>query len=355
MSKKVLCIVLLVLGLVACSTGTPETGGSEKPYTIGVSNGFVASEWRTQMISDLEAANAELKAQGLTTDLVIESADVDVQGQIQQIQNLMNRDVDAIIINPNDVNALSPIIAEASAQGIVIVVIDQEIGAPEAINVVIDQKEWAKTSARWLAEQLGGEGDVVLIEGIPGHPANEARMSGVEEVFAEFPGINVVGRQAGNWDQATGQQVMSDFLASVPNIDGVWTQDGMALGVLQALNTANPAEWPVVAGEARAGYMQLWKQVQDGNNPNFTSIGVINPPGVAVSGLRVAVEVLQGKQPDPAQLTGPAGNSLYVPIPGSVTADNFDAEYEKIADQPASFVLDGSITQAQAAGLTVAK
>lgn len=350
MSKKLFLLSLLlvvVMALAACGGGEQA---ADEPFTIGVSNGFVGSEWRTQMIQDMEAVNKEFMDQGLTTELVIESADVDVQGQIQQIQNLMNRGVDAIIINPNDQSALNPIIEEATEQGIVIIAVDQEISAPGAYNVVIDQTEWARISARWLAEQLGGAGDVVLIEGFVGHPANEARMDGVEEVFANYPGINVVGRDTGSWDQATGQQVMSDFLASLPNIDGVWTQDGMALGVLQALNTANPAEWPLMAGEARAGFIKLWKEVQDGNNPNFTTIGVVNPPGIGASGMRVALEILQGGAVDEAKLAGPFGNTLYVPIPGQVTADNFDATYEEVKDSPDSYTLDGFITQAEAAG-----
>jgi ribose transport system substrate-binding protein len=350
MSKKVMLFSLLfvfIFALAACGGGEEA---ADEPFTIGVSNGFVGSEWRTQMIQDMEAVNKEFMDQGLTTELVIESADVDAQGQIQQIQNLINRGVDAIIINPNDQAALNPIIEEATEQGIFVIAVDQEISAPGAYNVVIDQTEWARISARWLAEQLGGSGDVVLIEGFVGHPANEARMDGVEEVFAEYPGINVVGRETGSWDQATGQQVMSDFLASLPNIDGVWTQDGMAQGALQAVVTANPAEWPIMVGEARGGFMKLWKQIQDTTNPDFNTIGVVNPPGVGASGLRVALELLQGKEVDTAQLSGPFGNTLYVPIPGEVTADNFAAEYEKIKDLPDSYVLDGFITQAQAAG-----
>lgn len=349
MSKKVFVLALLflfVLGLAACGGGE-ET--ADEPFTIGVSNGFVGSEWRTQMIQNMEEVNREFMEQGLTTELVIESADVDVQGQIQQIQNLINRGVDAIIINPNDQTALNPIIEEAVEQGIVVIAVDQEISAPGAYNVVIDQTEWARISARWLVEQLGGSGDVVLIEGFVGHPANEARMDGVEEVFADYPGINVVGRDTGSWDQATGQQVMSDFLASLPNIDGVWTQDGMAQGALQAVVTANPAEWPVMVGEARGGFMKLWKNVQDTIDPNFNTIGVVNPPGVGASGLRVALEILQGGEVDEAQLAGPFGNSLYVPIPGVVTAENFEEEYERVRDLPDSYVLDGFITQAEAA------
>jgi ribose transport system substrate-binding protein len=317
------------------------------PCTIGVSNSFVGSEWRTQMIQNMEDVNAEYMAAGLTNELVIESADTDVQGQIQQIQNLINRGVDAIIINPGDQNALNAVIQEAVDAGIMVVAVDQEVSAPEALNVVINQKEWAKISAQWLAEQLGGQGDIVLIEGFVGHPANEARMEGVEEVLAEYPDINVVGRDTGMWDQATGQQVMSDFLASLPNIDGVWTQDGMAEGALRAIQTADPEQWPINSGEARAGYLQLWNQIRE-ERPDFTTIGVVNPPGQGADGLRVAMEILAGGEVDEAQLEGTFGNTLYVPIPGVVTGDNFDEVFAQYADAPASYTLDGIITQAEA-------
>ena len=317
------------------------------PFTIGVSNGFVGSEWRTQMIKNMEEANAVYMAESLTNELVVESADVDVQGQIQQIQNLINRGVDAIIINPNDQNALNPIIEEAVAAGILVIAVDQEVSSPDALNVVTDQKEWAKISARWLAEQLNGEGDIVLIEGFVGHPANEARMAGVAEVLADNPGLNVVGRDTGMWDQATGQQVMSDFLASLPNIDGVWTQDGMAEGALRAVMTANPEEWPVMVGEARAGYIQLWDSVKQ-DRPGFTSFGVVNPPGQGVDGLRVAVALLSGSEIADGVLRGEFGNTLYVPIPGTVSEDNYAEVYEMYKDSPVSYTLDGMITDDEA-------
>lgn len=300
------------------------------------------------MIQRLQEVNAELMEAGLTNELIIESADVDIQGQIQQIQNLINRGVDAIIINPNSQTGLNSIVEEAVEQGIVVIAVDQEISAEGAINVVIDQKEWAVISAEWLAEQLGGEGDVVLIEGFVGHPANEARMEGVEEVFANYPGINVVARDTGMWDQATGQQVMSDFLASIPNIDGVWTQDGMAEGALRAVLAADPAEWPVMVGEARAGYLQLANEIKQ-DNPDFTTIGVVNPPGVGASGLRIAVLLLQGRELA-QELEGPFGNSLYVPIPGVVTDENFGEAYAEVEDLPASYTLDGMLTAEEAEG-----
>jgi ribose transport system substrate-binding protein len=319
------------------------------PFTIGVSNSFVGSEYRTQMIQILEDVNSEYMDAGLTTELVIESETTDVAGQIQQIQNLMNQGVDAIIINPGDVEGLNATLEEAVASGIVVIAIDQEIGADGVINVAINQKEWAMTSAEWFAEELGGEGDVVLIEGFVGHPANVARMEGVEEVFANYPGINVVGRESGMWDEATGQQVMSDFLAALPNIDGYWTQDGMAIGALQAVIAANPAQYPVLVGEGRVQFLNLWKQVLD-ENPDFRTIAVANPPGVAGSGLRIALNILQGKEIDASKFEGPYGNTLYMPIPVVVTNDNFQEVYDEYKNFPESYLLDGILSEDEIQG-----
>ena len=314
------------------------------PFTIGVSNSFVGSEYRTQMIQVLEEVNQEFMDAGLTTELVIESETTDVAGQIQQIQNLMNRGVDAIIVNPGDVEGLNQTLEEAVEQGIVVIAIDQEIGANGVYNVAIDQKEWAKISAEWLAEKLGGEGDIVLIEGFVGHPANVARMSGVEEVLANYPTLNVVGRDSGMWDEATGQQVMSNFLASFPDLDGYWTQDGMAIGAMQAVIAANPENFPQPVGEGRVQFLQLWNDILQ-ERPDFETIAVANPPGVAGSGLRIALEMLQGKAVDETTLAGPYGNTFYMPIPIVVTGENFAEVYEQYKDFPPSHLLDGVLTQ----------
>jgi ribose transport system substrate-binding protein len=353
-TRRLLFVTALIVAVVAASFAGATTKAQGKSFKIGVSNSFVASEWRTQMLQNMENVVKDLKTQGIEVELVVESKDTDVPGQIQQIQNLLNKGVQAIIINPGDVKGLNATIEEAVADGVPVISVDQAIDAKGVVNVVIDQKEWAKISAQWLVEQLGGKGDIVLIEGFVGHPANEARMSGVQEVLDKNPGIKVVGRDTGKWDQATGQKVMSSFLTSLPNIDGVWTQDGMATGVLTAIKTANPKKWPLVSGEARASYLQLWAEVAK-DRPDFTSFGVVNPPGVGADGLRVAVELLSGTKIDPAALQGENKNTLFVPIPYIVDKTNFEAQYAAVKDVPASYVLDGMISQDEAKQLMAGK
>ncbi|HEY4385423.1 MAG TPA: ABC transporter substrate-binding protein [Ktedonobacteraceae bacterium] len=340
--------------LAACGGSQASTGGtssaSKGPFTIGVSNGFVNSEWRTQMIQDLQDANAQYEKQGLTKNLIVENADVDAQGQIQQIRNLINRGVNAIIVDPNSQTALNSVIQQAKSAGIIVIAVDQEVTSPAATNVVINQADWATMSAEWLAKQLNGKGNIVAVNGTAGAPANDMRWNAAKAVFSKYPNIKILNNINANWDQATGQQMMASELASQPNIDAIWSQDGMAQGVLRAVMAANPSKFLIMTGEARTKYLQLWQQAKQAH-PNFTSYGVINPPGSAVSGLRIALQMLQGKTLKSGELKGSANNTIYVPIPGFVDQSNFTQQYDQYKSKSAEYSLDGSISDSDAQSL----
>jgi ribose transport system substrate-binding protein len=329
------------------ATAVPQAQATEVPttekFTIGISNPFISSEYRTQMIDELIQTNQEYMDLGLTNELVIESADTDVAGQIQQLQNLMAKNVDAILVNPGDVSGLNATLEEALSKGIIVISVDQELDVPGVYNVGIDQKAWAMTSARWLAEKLGGKGDIVEIEGFPGHPANVARMEGVAEVFADYPDINVLATDTGKWDEATGQQVMSNFLAAYPNLTGYWTQDGMAIGALQAVMAANPAVWPQGVGEGRCQFLKLWQEALT-MTPTFDSIAVANHPGVSATGLRIAVNMLMGKQVDTAKLGGANGLSFVIPLAAIIKSDNLAEGMAMCEGKPDAYLLDDIMT-----------
>tara|TARA_R110002049_G_scaffold40271_1_gene122865 strand:- start:180 stop:488 length:309 start_codon:yes stop_codon:yes gene_type:complete len=88
------------IAALAASVMSIESAGAEE-FTIGLSNGWVGSEWRTQMIEEAEAAAAAWAERGVTVKVVVQSANVDVPGQIAHVRNFMNQGVDAVIINPN--------------------------------------------------------------------------------------------------------------------------------------------------------------------------------------------------------------------------------------------------------------
>lgn len=334
------------LVVTGCSTVSnepdPAPSGSDGaaaagPFTIGISNGFVGSEYRTQMIADMEEAASEYQDAGTLEDLVLENADTDVNGQIQQVRNLINAGVDAIIVDPNSGSALDQVFQEATDQGILVFAIDQAVTAESVINVGIDQALWAETSAEWLAEKVGDGGSIVAVNGISGHPANEARWGAAQAVFEES-GVEVLTTADGGWDQATGQQQMGNLLATYPDIDGVWTQDGMALGVLQALIAAEKQDEIVMSGEARNGFLRLWSEQGD----DFESIGVVNPPGTGATALHLAMAMLQGGELDEAQLQN--GHDIVLELEEPVTAENFDEVWGEVQDQPDTYVLDSVLS-----------
>lgn len=338
-------IAVTIALTMAIVLGSPTFAAKKNPpFTVAISNGFVGSEWRIQMVEQAQKVFDEYKKQGLVKgDMYVNHAGPEVTAQIAQIRNMINRGYDIIIINPNSQTALNPVIEEAVERGIVVIVVDQEVTSPKAINVVIDQAEWARISARWLCEQLKGKANIVAINGLAGHPASEDRWRGASEVFRLYPGIKILTVTNADWDQATGQQVMSNLLATYPDIHGVWSQDGMAEGALRAVLAAG-GKLPVMVGEARIGYMRLWKQLKE--EKGFSTIGVINPPAVAGSGLRIAVQILQGREFKEGILA--RGTTLYVPIPGFIVNDNFDELWEQYKDKTDAYVLDGMITEEEA-------
>ncbi len=340
-----------------CSTPTADGGSgsasggasgdtastSEGPWTIGVSNAFVGSEYRTQMIEDIQTVFDEYKQQGLVDDLILENADADANGQIQQIRNLINKGVDVIIVDPNSSTALTAVFKEATDQGIKVYAIDQAVESELVTNIGIDQQELGKVSAEWFAEQVGDGAEIAAVQGTAGNPATEARWAGAKAVF-DAHSIKVVASADGGWDQATGQTVATDLLATYPNIKGIWTYDGMAQGVLRAVEAAGKTTDLVVSGEARVGFMRMWNDLKaDG----FSSAGVLNPPGPGATALRFAINELQGKTLDPSKVTD--GHTVYLPLDPTITNDNFDAEWAKVQDKDDTYVLDSVLTADQVA------
>lgn len=341
MKKRVLFLSVLVLtaSVLAFANGQSDSGDG---YTIGISNAWVGSEWRTQMVDNVKAAAQPYIEQGLIKEILVQSFDVSTEGQIDQIRNLISSGADLILVNPADAAALTPVIAEAKGQGVIVIGTDTELSSPDAVNVAIDQKEWAAISARWLVEKMGGKGNVVCINGFAGHPANTARVAGYTEVFNANPGITILNEVNADWDNAKGQAAMADMLATYPDINGVWVQDGMAAGAFRAIQAAGRDDI-YSTGEARVDFLKMWKK------EGLDMIGVANPPGAMTSAFFVGMQMLVGKEFKEGIFEGPYANTIYVPVPSVVTNLNFDTVYNAYKDYPDYYSVDGYLTEAQAA------
>lgn len=337
--KKLTALALSTVAAIAVSVFSAEA----KDLKIGLSNGWVGSEWRTQMIDEAKAAAAAWKEKGQNVEVVVQSANVDVPGQIAHVRNFINEGVDAIIINPNSPTAFDPVFAQAKEAGILVISTDAEVSSPDAIYVGIDQKAWGAAGAKWLAETLGGKGNVVAINGVAGHPANEMRVAGYKEVFGQYPDIKVVNEVNANWDQAQGQQAMQNLLATYPDINGVWVQDGMAAGAWKSIMDAGKTGDIAATGEIRKDFIDLWTK------DKLNSGASVNPPGVMASALNVAVLMLQGRELKEPAKAGQYGNALYLPIP-FIDSKNLEEAAKAVEGKPGyySYTSQLSIGDAEA-------
>jgi ribose transport system substrate-binding protein len=335
-------LILLALASVA-ATALSASAAISDDFKIGLSNGWVGSEWRTQMIEEAQAAAAAWKEKGHNVEVVVQSANVDVPGQIAHIRNFIAEGVNAIIVNPNSPTAFDPVFAQAKEAGILVISTDAEVSSPDAIYVGIDQKAWGAAGAKWLAETLGGKGNVVAINGVAGHPANEMRVAGYKEVFGQYPDIKTVNEVNANWDQAQGQQAMQNLLATYPDINGVWVQDGMAAGAWKSIMDAGKTGDIAATGEIRKDFIDLWTAEK------LNSGASVNPPGVMASALNVAVLMLQGKELKEPATAGQYGNAMYLQIP-FIDSSNLAEAAKQLEGKPGyySYTDQLSIEEAEA-------
>lgn len=314
-------------------------GCRDNHVVVGVSNGYVGNNWRSQMLEDIEQSFATYKELGLVDELIVKNAGLDINNQIDQIRTFIDMKVDLLMIDPNDENELNGVIKEAHDKGIQVIAFDQPVSSPYAVNVVIDQQLWGEKLAQWLCERLGGKGNIVLIKGLQGHPANENRLIGMRRVLVEYPNIVVIAEEYGSWDQIDAQNVMTDLIHSYPQIDGVLSQDGMALGVAKAYLEAG-VPIPPMTGETFVGFLRVWNDLK--GSRGFDTFAMNNPPGIAYTAMGIGVRMLQGKKLKPLR-----SNTYYYPVKDILTNENFEAYFEIHKNNLGSYFVDEWLTETE--------
>src|SRR5699024_293180 len=169
--------------------------------------------------------------------------------------------VDAIIVDAVSPTGIAPAVADAVARGILVVGADNGPVSEKVINVQMDNAAWARMSAKWVFEQMGGEGNLLLVNGVAGQSVDTIRSDAVKGVLKHYPDIDVLQVVYGNWNEAAAKQAVSRVLSSYSDIDGVWSQDGMGIGTIQAFQAAD-RELPVIATDDNVAYLNLWSELR---------------------------------------------------------------------------------------------
>ena len=274
--------------LASAGIGLGASTALAADYTIGVSNTVQGNGWREEMVC---AIKAQALASGKVSSLNIAHRNTDAAGQLEDIRNLIQAGVDAIVINPANPDGINPAIKEATDAGIVVVAVDQAVSEPSAFVVSNNQEEYAYLGAKWLFEQIGGEGDVVYMRGAAGASADDDRDAGFRRALAEFPNVNVAHEVFTGWQQDQGKQQILDYIATGIPFDGVWTS-GIDNVIVDAFVESDVPLVPIV-GADNAGFVGQLNSV-DG----LVGAAVTNPGSIGGAGITLALNILEGETPE---------------------------------------------------------
>jgi inositol transport system substrate-binding protein len=251
----------IVAGLAAAvassSCGGPAPRHEGRRIVIGVSLLNLASEFIVMLERSMQA-----KARDLAVELILNDAQLDAATQVRQVENFVVQKVDAIVLNPCEVESSSPAVDKAVAGGIPIVNVNSETRSAPTAFVGSSDEESGRIAMGYIAGRLHGQGNVVMIDGFMGQAAQIKRDRGAREILARNPGLHLLAAQTAGWDRAKAMTLMENWIQSYgARIDAVFAQnDEMAMGALIALEQARRKDKVIVTGvDAIADALQAVK------------------------------------------------------------------------------------------------
>jgi simple sugar transport system substrate-binding protein len=252
MRREILFVGAVLTGallLTACkresseSTGSSGANGSaKKPITVGFSQIGAESAWRTA-----ETASVRYEAAKRGVDLKFSDAQQKQENQIKALGTFIAQRVDAIILAPKVEDGWEPILKQAKAAKIPVILVDRGVNVSDdslyTTLIASDFVAEGRMAGEWLAKKLNARGDIVEIQGTTGAAPAIDRKKGFEEALKNYPDMKVTRSQSGDFNRAGGKQVMEAFLkaaqGSKSKIDAVYAHnDDMALGAIQAIEEA---------------------------------------------------------------------------------------------------------------------
>ena len=291
-------------------------------FIIGFSNFSVGNSWRVQMEAEFKYRAETLKSEGTISEYYMTNANGDATKQIADVRDLMTKNVDAIVITAASPDALVAVCEEAVSEGIVVINFEELMNSDNlTCKLFQDHTEYGQVCGEFLVEALGGEGNIVCLNGIAGTACDSERYEGAMEEINQS-NIEVIAEANADWDYATAKAAVESFLAAYPEIDGVFSQGGaMTQAAIEAF-VANGRDLVPMSGEANNGFLRIWKEYAD---QGFASVAPSSPTYQSAMALDLAIDALQGKELE---------DIIHLDCP-TITFDEIDEYYNE--DLPDSF------------------
>lgn len=245
--KKTIALLLatvMLLGIL-CSCGNTavkeETGeqiNDGKVFEIAFIIKSLQSVLWVNMGEAAEQAGKDYS--NVNVEVMAPQTPMNVDEQIQLVEQAITKGVDCICIAPCDSTAIVPVLEKANKAGIMIVTPNTKAnGADITCFVGVENYDVGYTLGTEFCEKIGGQGNVLLLEGKPGVSTSEERVAGFNDAIKNYPGINLLDSQATDWDRAKANTIMENWLQVYDDIDGVMslTKD-TGLGAIEAMKAA---------------------------------------------------------------------------------------------------------------------
>lgn len=279
-----LCVALLV------AVGIMGQAALAKDLVFGISMPTM-----THPIRQAEVAMAEeWQKSHPNVKFVVTDGRLDASKQISDIEDMIARKVDAILVAANQSPTLVPVLQKAKKAGIPVIAFDRRLtdASLNAAYVGADDVMAGRLCAQFIAKKLNGKGEVVILEGVQGSAVTIARQDGFTAEMKKYPGLKIVSDQPANFQRVQAVSVMENVLQAHPKIDAIFSHnDEMALGAVQVLKAAGK-KGVIIAG--LDGQKEAIKAIMDGWM-HFTAKKQIEFPTAA----EVAFKVVSGEKVKP--------------------------------------------------------
>ncbi len=270
-------------------TETDKINPTGTKYKIALSNSFMGNDWRQQMERVVEYV-ATQEPYASRCELTIVNCENDAESQSASIDALVQQGYDAILVDPASETGVNQAIQRACDAGITVVVFDQpaSVSTDGCWHIRFDGARNYSILAKWMAEAIGGEGNVVLDQGLQGAAEAELEYNASKEMFESYPGINIVSDYQSNYGLSEGEQALASVIAANPDVDAVTTQ-GYCGSVINAFKKAG-LDIPVSCG---GGYNGNMKALLANDAEGIIDVYYV---GLSADALNYAIRILDGEE-----------------------------------------------------------
>ncbi|MFE3829627.1 ABC transporter substrate-binding protein [Streptomyces sp. NPDC059092] len=255
--------------------------GGKRLDLAGATVGFSQSEKEANPFRIAETASIKAEAADRGIELLTANAQSQFAKQISDVQDLITKGADLLVIAPLNSDGWGPVLRSAAAKKIPIITVDRKINATACKDYVSfigsDFVEQGKRAADRMIEATGGKGKVAILLGSAGNNVTTERTKGFkDQLKAAAPGLQVVFEQTGEFAREKGQQVTEQLIQSNPDISGIYAEnDEMGLGAVNALKSAGkkPGDVKIVTVDGTRNAVQSivdgWISGVIESNPRF--------------------------------------------------------------------------------------